>query len=197
MKKIAVLGSNTGEIFEAIVNYFKNSSTEVVCFSDNLKSEILITAKKLSVEAKYLPYDESSEYFNTHNFDLIVLSDYDRELSPELIDSGRFINIHPSLLPAFKGKDAISRAFNSGVKVSGVTVHMITNDIDGGKILAQYPVLIGNLTHFDEFRQEIYDLEKVIYPIVIDKFLKDEVFDFSDLINGKSNSSKCNCCSCN
>ena len=127
-----------------------------------------------------------------NNFDLIVLAGYMRILPEDVLNLGKFINIHPSLLPAFKGKDAIHRAFDAGVKVSGVTIHHVTSDLDGGKIIAQYPVLIGNLTHFDEFEAEIHNLEHKLYPIVIEKLLKDEVFDFSDLLGGCSG----NCSGC-
>lgn len=195
MKKIAVLGSGRGDILTALFNYFKNKDIEIKCFSDNLNSDILIEAEKLGIESKYLPYEETVQFFNAVNFDLIVLAEYDRELTVELISSGKFINIHPSLLPAFKGKDAISRAFSAGVKVSGVTVQLLSTDADGGRILAQYPVLIGTLTHFDEFQKQIYELENVLYPIVIDKVLKDEVFDFTDLIEQNNCSGSCSGCS--
>lgn len=183
MKSIAILGSGSDRLLLAIVNYFNKGGIDIKCFSNDLKSDFFKTAKNLGLESKYLPYEETAEYFNALNFNLIVLADYNMELNSEILNTGRFINIHPSLLPAFKGKDAISRAFTSGVKVSGVTVHLLSQELDGGAILAQYPVLIGNLMHFDEFQESIYDLEKLLYPIVIDKVLRDEVFDFSDLIS--------------
>ena len=117
-----------------------------------------------------------------------------RILPDDVLELGRFINIHPSLLPAFKGKDAIQRAFLSGVKVSGVTVHRVTDELDGGKIIAQYPVLIDNAMHFDEFEAEIHQTEHILYPIVIDKLLKDEVFDFSDLFGRCGNCGDCGKC---
>lgn len=183
MKKIAVLGSGDGANFEAVVKYLKDKAVEITCLSDNLNSDILVRAKNLGVKYQYLPFEENPSYFGTHNFDLIVLSGYSQSLPPEVLNLGKFINIHPSLLPAFKGKDAIQRAFYAGVKVSGVTVHHVTSELDGGKIIAQYPVLIGNLTHFEEFEAEIHSLEQKLYPVVIASILEDKVFDFSDLLN--------------
>lgn len=183
-KHIAVMGSGNGSNFEAIVNYFRDKDVKITCISDNLNAYILERAKKLQVEYKYLPFEENAAYFGANNFDLIVLAGYMRILPDEVLELGKFVNIHPSLLPSFKGKDAIQRAFLAGVKVSGVTIHWVTNELDGGKIIAQYPVLIGNSTHFDEFENEIHNLEHALYPIVIDKLLKDEVFDFGDLIGG-------------
>lgn len=198
MKKIAILGSGNGYIFESIVNYFSNNSdldVDIFCISDNLHDEILEKAKNMGIKNKYVPYEENFEFFSSHDFDLIVLDNYSKDLQSNLFEIARFINIHPSLLPAFKGKDAIARAFSSGVKVSGVTVHTLTNKIDGGKILAQFPVLIGNSTHFDEFQAEIHALEQNLAPIVIEKVLEDKVFDFSDLISNHSCGGNCGGCS--
>lgn len=198
MKKIAVMGSGEGKNFEAIVKYFvsnkSNLDVDITCLSDNLNAKILDIAKNLNVKHRYLPFEENGEYFSSHDFDLIILDYYSKELSVNILELGKFINIHPSLLPAFKGKDAISRAFAAGVKVSGITIHSMTNELNGGRIIAQFPVLIGNATHFDEFESEIHNLENRIYPIVIEKILEDKVFDFSDLI-GNSNCTGCSSCS--
>lgn len=102
------------------------------------------------------------------------------------------ICIHPSLLPAFDTENPIKDAFMAGVKVSGVTIYSPKNN----QIIAQYPVLIGNGTHFDEFEDEINKLEQLLCPIVVDKILKDEVFDFSDLLGGCQNGNCKNCSNC-
>ncbi len=185
MKRIAILGSGIGNNYKAIVNYFslKQSKPDITLISNNLKADMLEFAKDANLKHFYLPDEEFGEFFSTQEFDLIVLDYLSCELPASVLELGRFINIHPSLLPAFKGKDAIARAFNAGVKVSGVTVHTLSDDIEGGKILAQFPVLIGSLTHFDEFETEIHKLEQRLYPIVIEKILEDKVFDFSDLIS--------------
>lgn len=186
MKKIAVMGSGNGSNFEAIAKFFKDKDVDITCLSDNMKAYILERAKKLGIKHQYLPFEENAEYFGARNFDLIVLAGYMRVLPEDVLELGKFVNIHPSLLPAFKGKDAIQRAFNAGVKVSGVTVHYVTNELDGGKILAQYPVLIPNLMHYDEFEAAIHRVEHALYPKVIECILEDKVFDFSDLYDGDS-----------
>lgn len=165
MKKIAIYAKHEKIVCKAIVKYFQNKDIKIICIPP-------------------LPKEEMFEYFSSHDFDLIVLYDYAEELEPKVIELGRFINLHPSLLPAFKGKDAMTRAFTSGVKVSGITAHWVTNELGGGKIIAQYPVLIGNQTHFDEFKNAMQDIECKIYPIVIEKVLEDKVFDFNDLFSG-------------
>ena len=193
-KHIAIMGSGEGTNFQAIAEYFKDKDVKITCLSDKLNAKILERAKNLGIENHYLPFEETAAYFGANSFDLIVLAGYMRILPDDVLELGRFINIHPSLLPAFKGKDAIQRAFLAGVKVSGVTVHWVTCELDGGKIIAQYPVLIDNLMHFDEFEQEIHKVEHILYPIVIDKLLKDEVFDFSDLVGGCGNCGDCGKC---
>lgn len=187
--KIALMGSD--ECFESIVK--KLGDTNIIFITDDPKSDTFDKAKELNCKCKYIPPEELASYFASNNFDLIVLTDYAKELPEDVLTLGKFINIHPSLLPSFKGADAIQRAYIAGVKVSGVTIHWVTSDIDGGKIIAQYPVLIGNSTHFDEYKNEIVNMENMLYPIVIDKILKDEVFDFSDLIGGCGGS--CHSCS--
>ena len=104
------------------------------------------------------------------------------------------INLHPSLLPSFKGKDAIKESYLAGVKVSGITIHRVEPDNFYGKIIAQVPILIGNDTHFDEFETEIINIASKIFPKVIETVLEGKVFDFSDLF--KSSGCGGNCSSC-
>lgn len=198
-KKLAIFGSNSGRNLQAIVNYLRSQNfneLEIVAVSDNLNSDFFQKASELNIGRKYLPPEENAVYIASENFDLIALSGYSKELKPNVLELGCFINLQPSLLPAFKGADAVARAFSAGVKVSGVTVHTLTNRIDGGKIIAQYPVLIGNLTHFDEFEENIRQLEDLLYPIVIAKILEDKVFDFSDLLSGCGNCGSGGCSGC-
>lgn len=101
------------------------------------------------------------------------------------------IEIHYSLLPAFDCEEPIKEAFLAGVKVSGVTVF----NKETKKILAQYPVLIGNTTHFDEFREEMIKTGEILYNKVVECIEHDKVFDFSDLLGGgHSCGGKCGGC---
>lgn len=190
MKKLAIMGSGNGSNFEAIAKYFESKDVEITCLCNVEDAFMLQRSKNSGIESYFLPYKENLKYFKENKFDLIVLAGYMRILPDEvLIEMGKVINIHPSLLPAFKGsKNGIKDAFLAGVKVSGVTVHWVTSDVDGGQIIAQYPVLINNETHFDEFEAEIHTIEHKLYPIVIEKILEDKVFNFSDLMRHSCNS---------
>lgn len=203
MKTLAIMGSGNGSNFEAIVKYFRgkykgkcpDKDIEITCLSDFEGAYILERAKNLGIKSKYLPFEDNREYFKENKFDLIVLAGYMKILPDDVLaEMGNVINIHPSLLPAFKGsRNAIKDAFLAGVKVSGVTVHWVTSDIDGGQIIAQYPVFITNDMHLDELEDEIHKVEHKLYPIVIEKLLEDKIFDFSDLM--KTNcGSNCGCC---
>lgn len=200
MKKIAILSSNNTNIITAIAKYFENNKdVEITCLSDNVESETLKIADELGLNHRYLPKEENTQYFGANNFDLVAIADYDQNLSPSTIECSKFINLHPSLLPAFEGKDALQRAFTSGVKVSGITIHHVTDENFYGKIIAQYPVLIGLTTHFGEFCAEIDTVSSKVYPIVIESILNDKVFDFQDLFKSschKSGGCSGNCNSC-
>ena len=180
MYKLAILGSAKSCVLEDILKYFKEKDVEITCLSDDEHSNFFKKAKELNKKTKLLPHEINVEYFSSHDFDLVAVCDYRQNLQKEVFETNKFVNIHGSLLPAFRGNDEISRAFLAGVKVSGVTIYKMTEDIEREEILAQYPILIENLTHFDEFEKNIYKLSGMLYPIVIDKILKDEVFDFSD-----------------
>jgi phosphoribosylglycinamide formyltransferase 1 len=90
-----------------------------------------------------------ADFLDSHGAQLIVLAGFDRVLEPEIVErfAGRLINLHPSLLPAFAGGlHAIADALAYGVKVTGVTVHFVTSEVDAGPIILQeaVPVLPGD-----------------------------------------------------
>ena len=107
-----------------------------------------------------------------NSIDLICLAGYMRIVGEILYNAykGRILNIHPALLPSFKGAHAIDDAFNFGVKVFGVTVHLIDLTVDGGIILGQRAFEYhGN--DRDEVEAKIHEIEHVLYPEVIKEFV--------------------------
>ena len=193
MKKLAVMGSGNGTNFEAIARFFSGEDVEITCLSDVEDAKILKRAENLNIKHRFLPFEENFKYFSENKFDLVALAGYMRILPVEVLNLSKFINIHPALLPAFKGKNAIQRAYLAGVKVSGVTIHWAEKKVDSGKIIAQYPVFINNETRLDEFENSIHNIEHKLFPIVIDALLNDRVFDFQELITPTSNK-KCGGC---
>jgi phosphoribosylglycinamide formyltransferase 1 len=104
--------------------------------------------------------------------EIVCLAGYMRLLTPRLIDSwqGRMLNIHPSLLPAFPGLETHARALAAGAKLHGCTVHLVTQAMDEGPILAQaaVPVLPGDTA--DTLADRVLAQEHVLYPMALASF---------------------------
>jgi phosphoribosylglycinamide formyltransferase-1 len=110
------------------------------------------------------------DFFISHGVELVVDAGYDRIQTAPLLDAfeDRVINLHPSLLPDFGGgMDAIERAIESGAKVTGATVHLVTEALDGGRILIQeaVPILEGDTVEI--LRRRVHDAEHRILPQAI------------------------------
>jgi phosphoribosylglycinamide formyltransferase 1 len=109
-------------------------------------------------------------FFRAHGVELVVDAGYDRIHSRSFVEAfrGRIINIHPSLLPDFAGgMDALERALQTGVKVTGATVHLVTDDLDAGPILVQESVpVLSDDTH-ETLRRRVHDAEYRILPDAI------------------------------
>jgi phosphoribosylglycinamide formyltransferase-1 len=110
-----------------------------------------------------------------NEIDLICLAGYMLLLNNEFIKEyeNRIINIHPSLLPSFKGMHGIKDAFEYGVKVTGVTVHFVDSELDHGPIIIQKAVEIGENDTVETLEEKIHKTEHFIYPLAIEYFCKD------------------------
>ena len=99
----------------------------------------------------------------------VVMAGYMRKVTSVMLDAfpNRVLNLHPALLPSFKGAHAIADAFNAGVKVTGVTVHFANADYDKGPIVAQRAVPVAENDTLDTLEAKIHDVEHVLYPEVI------------------------------
>ena len=99
----------------------------------------------------------------------VVMAGYMRKVTSVMLDAfpNRVLNLHPALLPSFKGAHAIADAFNAGVKVTGVTVHFANADYDKGPIVAQRAIAVAENDTLDTLETKIHDVEHVLYPEVI------------------------------
>ena len=99
----------------------------------------------------------------------VVMAGYMRKVTPVMLDAfpDRVLNLHPALLPSFKGAHAIQDAFDAGVKVTGVTVHFANEDYDKGPIVAQEPVRVEEGWTVDQLEEAIHAVEHVLYPRVL------------------------------
>jgi len=108
-----------------------------------------------------------------HDVDLVAIAGFGTILSKPFVDAfaGRALNTHPALLPAFKGWHAVRDALDAGVKVTGCTVHLVTEEVDAGPIVAQeaVPVLDGDTE--TTLHERIKQVERRLYPDVVEKLV--------------------------
>ena len=186
-KKLAVLISGRGSNMEAILNATKQADYPAeICLviSDNLDSTGLVTASDAGIEAKGFArnqYQSRAEHeaaitnaISIAKADIICLAGYMRILSADFTKAheGRLINIHPSLLPKYKGLDTHQRALDAGDTEHGCTVHYVNSEMDGGKVIAQakVPVLDGDTA--DSLAARVLVEEHKLYPKVIHDLAK-------------------------
>lgn len=185
--KIAVLVSGRGSNLQAIIDsiekgYIRNAAINVV-ISNKADAYALERARNHGINAVFLDpkeYDRT-EYdrailniLKQHDTDLLLLAGYFRLLGNEIIEvyRNRILNIHPSLLPAFKGLHAQKQAFEYGVKVAGCTVHFVDEGLDSGPIILQncVPVLAEDTE--ETLTARILEQEHIIYPEAVRLFVE-------------------------
>ena len=186
MKKLAVFASGSGSNFEAIAAAIEKGQLEaeialVVCDRPGAKVEKRAERFGIPVLSFYPKSYESKADFETFilqqlhdaGVEWIILAGYMRLIGPTLLQGfeGRIVNIHPSLLPSFPGKDAIGQAFEAGVKITGVTVHFVDEGMDTGKIIDQDSVRIDEGDTKDDLASKIQAVEHLLYPAVIRSLL--------------------------
>jgi len=179
LKTIAILASGNGSNAENIVKAVKTRKLKAhiaLIFSDKRKAKVLKRAEKLNIPyVSFEPKDFKSkkEYekvliklLKAEKIDYVVLAGYMQILSKEFISAykNRIINIHPSLLPAFKGAEAIKDAYQYGVRVSGATVHFVVPEVDSGPIILQKTVEIKKGESLARFEDKIHKAEYEILP---------------------------------
>jgi len=103
-----------------------------------------------------------------HDVQWIVLAGYMRLVGPTLLEPfrGRILNVHPSLLPEFRGKDAIGQALHAGVSTTGVTIHYVDEGMDTGLAIAQARIPIADDDTLDTLSKRIHAIEHALYPAV-------------------------------
>ncbi|WP_280770361.1 phosphoribosylglycinamide formyltransferase [Salipaludibacillus daqingensis] len=178
MVKIAVFASGSGSNFQSIMDSDIDATVELlVCDKPGAYVEkraekhrvdvFSFTAKDYSSKALF--EQEILKELQRRDIELLVLAGYMRLVGPTLLREfqGRIINIHPSLLPAFPGLDAIGQAFEANVKVSGVTIHFVDDGMDTGPIIAQEPVRIEETDTKEDVQRKIQAVEHILYPKTI------------------------------
>ena len=188
MIRAAVFASGKGSNFEVLADCFKKSrQLKIACLiCDQPKAEALEIARKKGIpfylvecSAYKTRLDEAGEQkvieiLKGEQIDLILLAGYMRIIKSDLLSQfkDRIVNIHPSLLPAFPGLNAIKQAFDYGVKIAGCTVHRVDERIDQGKILGQRQVSVSEKDTLASLEQKIHAQEHKLYPAVLKEVVK-------------------------
>ncbi|MGG4492319.1 phosphoribosylglycinamide formyltransferase [Metabacillus idriensis] len=182
MMKIAVFASGTGSNFQAILDEVKSGGLAaeialLVC--DRPGAKVVERAEKANIPVfEFSPKEfKSKEAFEAiilnqlkqYNVSYVVLAGYMRLIGETLLTAypKNIINLHPSLLPSFPGKDAIGQAFHAGVKVTGITIHFVDAGMDTGPIIAQKALEIEESETLESLSAKIHELEHSYYPHVL------------------------------
>jgi len=183
----AVLASGRGSNLQAIIKAIKtgriNAQLNLV-ISDKKDAYALKRAQDAQIPTAFInPKDfQDRESFDRavverlqeFKIDFVVLAGYMRLVSIYFIQQypDRILNIHPSLLPAFRGMHAIKDAFDYGAKITGVTVHIVVKEMDDGPIILQESVRIDPDDSMESLEEKIHQVEHRLYPQAIDLFVR-------------------------
>ncbi|MEZ0324237.1 MAG: phosphoribosylglycinamide formyltransferase [Hydrogenothermaceae bacterium] len=190
MKNLVVLISGRGSNLKAIIDAIKDGKIKAnisLVLSNRKDAKGLEIAKENGIKTKFIDpsffetrrgYDiYIAELIKKENPDLIVLAGYMRILSEEFIDmfEGKIVNIHPSLVPAFQGKNAQKQALDYGSLITGCSVHFVTKELDNGPVIIQATVPILPEDTPQTLSDRILSFEHRIYPQAIKWIVEDRV----------------------
>jgi phosphoribosylglycinamide formyltransferase-1 len=179
---LVVLLSGKGSNFQAILEYIREHSLNIsiaTVISNKADAKGLVIAQENNIDALFI---DPKQYPNKTNFDLalqkeinkanpdlIVLAGFMRILSNDFVEhfSPRLINIHPSLLPKFKGLHTHQRALDDHESEHGCSVHYVSAELDGGPVIAQVSFRITEHDNLDSLQTKVQQLEHKLYPLVI------------------------------
>lgn len=184
MKKIVALFSGEGTNLANLIEKLHLKHCAIVCaITNNPEARGIAKAREAGIPVEILDHRdyEGREAYDTalvemirdYAPDLVVLCGFMRILTPIFTSQIHSINLHPSLLPAFKGSRAIERSFESDENLCGVSVHWVTDELDGGEIVMQKSFIKSNNETLESFTQKIRAIEHEILPLSVMSLLKD------------------------
>lgn len=184
--RVGVLISGRGSNMEALAEYRRKTDPayEIVIVASNVpEARGLVLARRFGIEtwARSHKGMERADFdrlidaeLRRHDVAVIALAGYMRLLSPEFIASwrGRILNIHPSLLPQYKGLDTHKRAILAGEEYAGCSVHVVTEDLDAGPVVAQKKVRILSRDTPESLAERVLEEEHSLYPAALDAYCR-------------------------
>jgi len=188
--KLAIFVSGNGSNLQAIIDSIENDylAAEISLVLSNVKDAYALERGKnhglevIFLDPKTFPnranYEQKIiDLLLSKSIDLICLAGFMQILGKNFIEafSGKIINIHPSLLPAFPGLNVQKKALEHGAKFSGCTVHFVNEEIDGGAIILQSVVPIHDEDDIESLSKRILEQEHIIYPEAIRLIIEDNI----------------------
>ena len=177
--RTAIFISGTGSNLKSLIKFSKTNKSPIsvdLIVSNNPKAKGLYYAKKYKIKKKVLNFKDKNSTENklfsilkVNNIKMICLAGFMKILSKNFIKkfNGKILNIHPSLLPKYKGLNTHERVLNNKEKYSGCTVHFVNSKLDSGKIILQKKVKITKNETNDSLAKKILVQEHKIYPKAI------------------------------
>ena len=180
--KIAILASGEGSNFQELINLSKSNKFDIdirILITNKSNAGCILRAKKSNISYKIVKISdyENKEFFEDeiiniikkHDIELIVMAGWMKIMSSKFVNAfkHKIINIHPSLLPSFKGNNAIKEAINNGSKITGCSVHFVEPEVDSGSIIMQAALSISKEDNIETITRKIHILEHKILPLSI------------------------------
>ncbi|MGZ8585299.1 MAG: phosphoribosylglycinamide formyltransferase [Actinomycetota bacterium] len=177
--QLAVLASGGGTNLQALLDDPVVGPWVVLAVSDRADAYALERARRRGVEAMFLDPREHAdrasfdqailELLRAREVDVVALAGYMRLVGPELVRAyeGRMVNVHPALLPAFPGMTSVADALAWGVKVTGVTVHLVDEDVDHGPIVFQEALRVLPDDDWDALEARVHEVEHRLLPAAV------------------------------
>ena len=192
IKNIIILASGNGSNAVNIIRYFSKNGSKVNISAvvsnipdapvinkvRNMENPVTVFTVPFTKNTEIITFEKKiTEIVESYGIDYIVLAGFMKVLSKEFVSryEWRIINIHPSLLPAFKGKDAIKDAFNYGVKFTGVTIHFVTSEVDSGPVIMQGVLMINEEDSLSALESKVHALEYRMYPLALELLADDRI----------------------
>ena len=189
MFRLALFASGSGTNVQNICEYFQNHNSikPIIVLSDKEDAYVLERAKRLNVKSEHFNYISTSSEellakIKDHKVTHIILAGYLRLVPSKIIKTfkNKILNIHPSLLPKFGGKGFYGHHVHKSVlesnePESGITIHLVNEKYDEGKILFQKSTLIFDNDDIESLSSRIHNLEYKYYPQIIEKYLLNQL----------------------